>query len=83
MLRETERGRGRGVEREEWKEGEKKREEEVGKEAVGRREKGRLSSLLPFHSGSHGVAWTNNTQRNIAWSQPILVQILAHHLLAL
>lgn len=38
------------------REGEKKREEEAGKEAVGRREKGSLSGLLPFHSGSHGVA---------------------------
>lgn len=63
-------------------EGEKEREGEIGREVAGRREKGGLSSLRHFHSRSHGVAQTS-TQRNIAWSQPILVQILAHHLLAL
>lgn len=42
MLRESERGIGRRIESEEWKEGEKQRKEEVGRDAVGRREKGRL-----------------------------------------
>lgn len=56
--RNTKRVRGRCKEKSGKRrvEGEKEREKEVGRKLDGRREKGKILNLLPFHLDSHGVA---------------------------